>query len=196
MLKFLFDRLAAFAGIVVLSPLLLIIVVAIIADSRGGAFFVQTRVGKDGIYFGLYKFRTMRPQSESAGKLTIGSRDPRITGMGYFLRKYKLDELPQLLNVLFGDMSLVGPRPEVPEFVALYSEEQRQVLNIRPGITDYASLKYFHESELLAASANPKATYIAEVMPAKLSLNLEYMAQRSFIEDLKIIGLTIGRIFL
>jgi lipopolysaccharide/colanic/teichoic acid biosynthesis glycosyltransferase len=194
MAKWIFDRLASLLGILVLSPILLIAAIAVIADSRGGAFFVQTRTGKGGVPFGLFKFRTMRPHSESQGKLTIGSRDPRITSVGYVLRKYKIDELPQLINVVLGHMSLVGPRPEVPEYTDMYNADQRRVLEVKPGITDYASLLYFHESELLARSANPRKTYIEEVMPAKLRLNLEYIERRSFKEDLRIIAKTISRI--
>lgn len=195
MVKFLFDRVVALAGIVLLLPMFVGLAVAIAIDSRGGVFFVQQRTGRRGQLFGIYKFRTMRPFSEKEGKLTVGSRDPRVTRVGYILRKYKLDELPQLFNVLIGDMSLVGPRPEVPEYVAMYNPGQRRVLEVRPGITDYASLRYFHESELLASSADPEHTYIKEVMPAKLALNLEYIKRRSFFEDVKILILTISRIF-
>jgi lipopolysaccharide/colanic/teichoic acid biosynthesis glycosyltransferase len=193
--KFIFDRLAALLGIVILSPLFICLAAAVAIDSRGGAFFVQQRVGRDGRLFGIYKFRTMRPFSEKEGKLTVGSRDPRVTRVGYVLRVYKLDELPQLFNVLLGDMSLVGPRPEVPGYVALYTPSQRRVLEVRPGITDYASLRYFHESELLARSADPEQTYINEVMPNKLALNLEYIERRSFFGDIKILLATVSRIF-
>lgn len=189
-----FDKLAAFLGLLILSPLLIIIALAISFDSRGGVFYIQTRIGKDFKPFGLYKFRTMRPDSESKGRLTIGKDDPRITRVGAFLRKYKLDELPQLINVLNGTMNLVGPRPEVLEYVQLYNEEQRKVLSVKPGITDYASLAYFDENELLAQSSNPRQTYIDEVMPAKLKLNLEYIENRSFGEDLRIVFRTIGRV--
>jgi|SRR5690554_1744230 len=195
MLRALFDKIAALIGLLILSPLFLIIALAIVVDSRGGVFFIQTRVGKDFKPFGLYKFRTMRPFSESEGRLTVGNNDPRITRVGIHLRKYKLDELPQLINVVNGTMNLVGPRPEVPEYVEYYTEEQRKVLSVKPGITDYASLLYFNENEILAKSNNPKETYLNEVMPAKLKLNLEYMANKSFGEDLKIIFKTIGKIF-
>jgi len=137
----------------------------------------------------------MRNDSEKKGQLTIGSRDPRITGIGYFLRKAKLDELPQLINVLKGDMSLVGPRPEVRKYVDLYTEEQKKVLLVRPGITDYASLKYFEESDLLAKSAEPEKTYIEVIMPEKLKINLEYIDKVSLGEDIRIIFKTIKRIF-
>ena len=195
MLRAIFDKVAAIFGLLVLSPLFVIIAVAITLDSRGGVFFIQTRVGKDFKPFGLFKFRTMRPFSESQGKLTVGNNDPRITRVGIFLRKYKLDELPQLINVVNGTMNLVGPRPEVAEYVDYYTEKQRKVLSVKPGITDYASLLYFNENEVLALSDNPKQTYLNEVMPAKLKLNLEYMANKSFGEDLKIIFKTIGKIF-
>jgi len=190
-----FDKLAALIGILILSPLFIIMALAISLDSRGGVFFVQCRVGKDFQPFGLYKFRTMRPFAESGGKLTVGNNDPRITKVGVFLRKYKIDELPQLFNVLRGDMNLVGPRPEVPEYVEHYSAEQRKVLSVKPGITDYASLLYFNENEMLARSSNPKETYLKEIMPAKLELNLEYIERRSFGEDLRIIAKTVIKIF-
>lgn len=137
----------------------------------------------------------MKTGSEKKGQLTVGSRDSRITGIGYFLRKLKLDELPQLINVLIGDMSLVGPRPEVRRYVDLYSNEQKKVLGVRPGITDYASLKYFEESDLLAKSADPEKTYIEIIMPEKLRINLEYIEKASLGEDIRIIFKTIGRIF-
>ncbi len=163
--------------------------------SRGGVFFAQKRVGKNNADFSLLKFRTMRTGSEKMGQLTIGSKDLRITKVGYFLRKFKLDELPQLINVLKGDMSLVGPRPEVRKYVELYTPEQMKVLLVRPGITDYASLKYFDENELLAKSDNPEKTYIEKIMPEKLSINLKYIEKVSLAEDIRIIFKTIGRIF-
>ena len=137
----------------------------------------------------------MKPDSDKKGLLTVGGRDPRVTGIGYFLRKYKLDELPQLINVLVGDMSLVGPRPEVRKYVDLYSKEQLHVLDVQPGITDYASIEYSNENELLAKSADPEKTYIEEVMPAKLKLNMKYIEEKSLRTDLKIIFRTIGKIF-
>jgi len=194
MIKFLFDRIAALLAIIILLPLLLVIAIWVTVDSPGGAFFVQTRVGKNGRHFGLLKFRTMRPLSEKGGKLTVGSNDPRITKSGLILRKYKIDELPQLFNVLVGDMSFVGPRPEVPEYVALYTPEQRKVLTVRPGITDEASLAYFNENEILSQSADPEKTYIEEVMPAKIELNLAYLQRRSFLKDLGVIVKTLKRI--
>jgi lipopolysaccharide/colanic/teichoic acid biosynthesis glycosyltransferase len=194
MIKFLFDRVMAALGILFLLPVLLVIVIWVILDSRGGAFFVQTRVGKNGRQFGLLKFRTMRPLSEKDGKLTVGLNDPRLTRAGLTLRKYKIDELPQLLNVLIADMSFVGPRPEVPEYVAQYNSEQRRVLGVRPGITDEASLAYFNENETLAKSDNPEKTYLEEIMPAKIELNLAYLRRRSFFSDVGVILRTLNRI--
>jgi len=155
---------------------------------------LQERVGKDGKSFNLFKFRTMFTGSDKKGLLTVGGRDPRVTGIGYYLRKYKLDELPQLLNVLFGRMSLVGPRPEVRKYVDLYTVEQRRVLDVKPGITDYASLEYFSENELLAKSSDPEQTYIKEIMPAKLELNKRYISEAGLVTDLKLIFRTLGKI--
>lgn len=194
-MKRLFDIVFSLLMLLLLSPLFLVIIIAVILDSKGGAFFGQIRVGLNEKPFRLWKFRTMRPNSESSGQITVGAKDSRITRVGYSLRKYKLDELPQLFNVLIGEMSMVGPRPEVPKYVDLYSIEQKKVLTIKPGITDYASLEYFEESELLAKSSNPEKTYIEEVMPKKLALNLQYVNNRSFIGDMKIILKTIERIF-
>jgi lipopolysaccharide/colanic/teichoic acid biosynthesis glycosyltransferase len=153
-------------------------------------FYLQERIGKKGIPFKLIKFRSMRVDADKEGKLTIGMKDARITKVGLILRKLKLDEFPQFINVLKGDMSIVGPRPEVKEYVDLYSAEQRKVLNVKPGITDYASLEYFKENEILGNSENPKQTYITEVMPAKLELNKKYLANPTIIQDLKIMWLT------
>lgn len=190
MMKRAFDIVFACTMLVLFMPLFTALAIWVSLDSRGGVFFGQERVGKDGRSFRLWKFRTMRPQSEKGGQLTVGSTDARITRAGYFLRKFKVDELPQLWNVVLGDMSVVGPRPEVPRYVALYSPEQRSVLDVRPGITDYASLKYFAESDLLAASNDPEQTYIHEIMPAKLTLNLEYVRKHSLAGDIRIIWLT------
>jgi lipopolysaccharide/colanic/teichoic acid biosynthesis glycosyltransferase len=189
-MKRLFDILFSGVMLLLFLPVFIVIATAISIDSRGGVFFGQVRVGKDGVNFRMWKFRTMRPQAEQSGQLTVGSSDIRITRAGYFLRKLKVDELPQLWNVFKGDMSVVGPRPEVPRYVALYTEDQRRVLSIRPGITDYASLQYFSESDLLAASEDPEQTYIEQIMPAKLNLNLEYVSNYGLLEDLKIIALT------
>lgn len=193
-MKRLFDIVASFIGLLLLSPFLLIIALCVGLSSPGGVFYRQVRVGRYGKDFRLWKFRTMRPDSDKKGLLTVGGRDPRVTRVGYVLRKYKLDELPQLLNVLSGDMSVVGPRPEVRKYVELYTPEQRKVLDVRPGITDYASIEYSDENELLAKSNDPEKTYIEEVMPAKLKLNEKYIAEKSFATDLKIIFRTIGKI--
>jgi lipopolysaccharide/colanic/teichoic acid biosynthesis glycosyltransferase len=195
MVKRTFDILFSFIMLVLLSPLLLVLMILISIDSRGGIFFAQTRVGLNGKNFRLWKFRTMHVNAESSGQLTVGSRDKRITRVGYYLRKFKVDELPQLWNVLEGKMSVVGPRPEVPKYVAMYNENQRKVLSVRPGITDYASILYFSESELLAKSANPESTYINEIMPAKLKLNLDYIGNMGIITDIKIVFATARRIF-
>lgn len=195
MIKRLFDIVAALLGIIILSPLLLIIAVLIVIDSRGGIFYKQTRVGKDMKEFYLFKFRTMFSDSDKKGLLTVGMRDSRITKIGYTLRKYKFDELPQLFNVLNGTMSIVGPRPEVPKYVAMYTNEQKKVLTVRPGITDYASIEYANENAILAKAENPEELYIKEVMPAKLALNEKYIQEMGFATDLKIIFKTIGKIF-
>lgn len=192
--KFIFDRLAALVLVIVLIPLWIVLPLAIVIDSAGSPFFVQTRVGLHGRSFGLLKFRTMRKHAEHLGKLTVGARDPRITRLGYVLRRYKIDELPQLFNVLIGHMSFVGPRPEVPEYVALYDARQRRVLEVRPGLTDYASLRYFDENELLAGAEDPQHTYVHTVMPDKLDINLEYVDRRSFRGDMRILWLTLRRV--
>ena len=193
-MKRIVDLIVSLLAVLVLLPLLVILAVAVALTSPGGAFFSQTRVGLEGKEFRLLKFRSMRPGSEAKGQLTVGGRDPRITAVGHFLRKTKLDELPQLFNILAGDMSLVGPRPEVPKYVALYTPEQRKVLDVRPGLTDYASLEYFEENALLGASENPEQTYIQEVMPAKLALNAKYIQEMGLKTDLKILLRTAGRI--
>lgn len=195
MIKRLFDIFFSLILLIILLPLFIVVSVIIAADSRGGVFFNQERVGWKGKHFKLHKFRTMRPASESAGQITVGMRDPRITAIGYNLRKYKLDELPQLLNILKGEMSVVGPRPEVPRYVALYNEEQRQVLNVKPGLTDYASIDFVDENAILAKSSNPEKTYIEEIMPLKLSLNKKYIQEMSLKTDIKIIFGTIKAIF-
>jgi lipopolysaccharide/colanic/teichoic acid biosynthesis glycosyltransferase len=195
MQKRLFDIIFSLFILVLFFPFGLMIAVLIALDSRGGVFFSQERVGKKGKHFKLLKFRSMHIDSERKGTLTVGMKDPRITRAGYWLRKTKLDEFPQFLNVIFGDMSIVGPRPETPDFVALYSVEQQKVLTVRPGITDYASLKYFKENEILALSSDPRKTYIQEIMPEKLRLNLQYVNEHNFFKDLEIICLTVLKIF-
>lgn len=193
-MKRLFDLTASFIGLLILFPFLFILALLVGFSSPGGVFYRQVRVGRNGIDFRLWKFRTMRPDSDKKGLLTVGGRDPRVTSIGYFLRKYKLDELPQLLNVLSGDMSLVGPRPEVRKYVDMYNAEQKRVLDVRPGITDYASIEYSNENELLAKSADPEKTYIEEVMPAKLKLNMKYIEEKGAFKDVKIILKTVGKI--
>jgi len=193
-MKRLFDILFSTVLIIVLLPLGIVVSIWIILDDFGSPFFVQQRVGLNGRNFGLLKFRSMRKNAESKGQLTVGMKDNRITRSGYFIRKYKIDELPQLVNVFVGEMSVVGPRPEVPKYVLLYNEEQQNVLSIKPGITDFASIEYVRENELLSQSPNPEKTYIEEIMPAKLALNLKYVREQSFLTDMKIILQTIKAI--
>lgn len=194
MMKRSFDLLASLTGIVLLSPLLLLLALLILAGSGWPVFYRQWRVGRHGKDFRLIKFRTMKNRADQQGLLTVSDRDPRITGIGAFLRRYKLDELPQLLNVMVGDMSLVGPRPEVRRYVDLYTEEQKRVLNVRPGITDPASILYAEENKLLSAAENPEAHYIKVIMPEKLRINLNYISERSFGRDLAILFRTVARI--
>lgn len=186
-----FDILFSFFGLLILSPLLLIIWLLIVLTSKGGGFYTQVRVGKGGIDFLLYKFRSMRIGADKRGLITVGGRDPRITNVGYFIRKFKIDELPQLFNVLKGDMSLVGPRPEVRKYVDLYTDEQKRVLSVRPGITDYASIEYVNENELLGKAENPDEVYINQIMPDKIRINMKYIENHSISEYFKIIYLTI-----
>ena len=193
-MKRFFDFLFSIIVLIFFFPIGVLIATCIIFGSKGGIFYKQERVGKDGTLFYLLKFRSMYVNSAVKGSLTVGD-DTRITRVGSLIRKVKLDEFPQFLNVLIGDMSIVGPRPEVSEFVALYSDEQRKVLSVRPGITDEASLAYFEESKLLATSTDPKKTYIEEIMPAKIAINLAYLENRSLLADCKVIGKTILRIF-
>lgn len=194
MTKRLFDIICSFIGIMFLLPLGIILSAAVLLGSKGPVFYVQQRVGKNNQDFGLLKFRSMFVNSDKKGLLTVGNKDNRITRTGGFLRKYKLDELPQLINVLKGDMSLVGPRPEVRKYVELYDDEQQKVLNVQPGITDYASIEYIDENRILGESNNPEQTYIEEVMPAKLRLNLKYVQEKSLITDIKIILKTLQKI--
>ncbi|MBE6063499.1 MAG: sugar transferase [Clostridium butyricum] len=189
--KRVFDILASGIGIIILSPILLIIALRIKTGSDGPVFFKQIRVGKDGKEFEILKFRTMVVNAEKLGRqITVGA-DNRITKVGGFLRKYKLDELPQLFNVFKGDMSLVGPRPEVPRYVKLYTEEQRKVLSVKPGITDLASIRYRDENELLGKAENPDEFYINTIMPDKLALNMEYIDKSNVFYDIYIIIETI-----
>lgn len=190
-IKRIFDFLLSLIGIIILSPILIIVSIAIKLDSRGNILFLQKRVGRYGKEFYIYKFRTMVTDAEKLGKqITVGN-DNRITKVGAFLRKYKIDELPQLFNVLKGDMSLVGPRPEVPRYVKLYNDEQRKVLNVRPGITDMASLRYKDENEILGKVDNPEEYYINVIMKDKLELNLEYIEKSNIFFDLYLIIKTV-----
>lgn len=191
--KRIFDLFASLTVLLIFLPFFLVISIWIAIDSPGGVFYSQVRVGKDGEEFRLMKFRSMHPESDKKGELTIGA-DSRITQAGRFLRKTKIDEFPQLFNIIAGDMSIVGPRPEVPRYVLLYSEEQRRVLSVQPGLTDYASIEYLDEQELLGKSDDPEKTYISEIMPAKLRLNLKYIEDRNFWLDLKLIFRTIFKI--
>ena len=190
-MKRLFDITASFFGILILSPLLIFIGLWVGLSSKGGVFYKQIRVGRNNKDFKLYKFRSMRVNSDKQGLLTVGSKDSRITKAGYFIRKYKIDELPQLFNVLKGDMSFVGPRPEVRRYVDLYSEEQMKVLSVRPGITDPASIKYRNENDILSSQSNPEQYYIQHIMPDKLKINIDYINTRTFVKDIKIIFQTI-----
>lgn len=192
MWKRLFDVLGAAVGLVLLSPLLIGIALWIKLDSRGPVFFRQHRVGRYGEPFQIHKFRSMREDAPLVGpQITVGA-DPRITRAGRFLRRTKLDELPQLLDVLAGTMSLVGPRPEVPRYVAMYPPAVRdKVLSVRPGITDPASIEYRDESTLLARAADPERVYIEQVMPAKLRYAAEYVDRMSLLNDVRLIGATL-----
>ena len=180
-----FDILCSFLGLTVLSPVLLVVSVLVAVTSPGGVFFRQERIGKDGRPFRIFKFRSMR--KDNAGlKITTGN-DSRITPVGRFLRKSKIDELPQLINVLVGDMSFVGPRPEVADYVNLYTPYQRQVLLVRPGITGLASIRFRNENNLLTASDDPNRTYVEQIMPRKIDLDLEYIPHASVFYDIKLI---------
>jgi lipopolysaccharide/colanic/teichoic acid biosynthesis glycosyltransferase len=194
MIKRVFDIVVSFFGLVVILPVFFIIAIAVIVESRGGVFYLQKRVGKNNKDFKIFKFRTMYTNSDKKGLLTVGSDDKRITKIGLILRKYKLDELPQLINVLIGNMSLVGPRPEVRKYVNLYTNEQKKVLGVKPGITDPASLKYSNENEILAQFDDPEKVYIEEIMQAKLNINLEYIKTRSLKSDFKVIIDTLKKI--
>lgn len=178
---------ASGCGLIVLCPIFIIIAIWIKLDSSGPVFYKQIRVGRYNKDFGLLKFRSMRVGSDKAGLITIGGRDPRVTRSGYYIRKYKLDELPQLINVFIGDMSLVGPRPEVRKYVDLYTTEQMEVLNVRPGITDLASIRYRNENELLEKADDPNKYYVDVIMQDKLKINLEYVRNHSFWYDIKLI---------
>ena len=182
-----FDILISAVALFILLPLFVVIAVLIKVTSAGPVFFKQTRVGKGNKDFKIIKFRTMFVNAAQLGSLTVGSKDPRITRIGYFLRKYKLDELPQLFNVLVGEMSIVGPRPELRKYVDMYTEEQLKILNVKPGITDYASIEYRNENALLATAVNPEQYYIDHVMPDKIQLNYKYLLNRTPTSYFKVI---------
>jgi lipopolysaccharide/colanic/teichoic acid biosynthesis glycosyltransferase len=190
MIRF-FDIVLSLIGLVILLPVFLVISIWIKLDSPGPIFFKQDRVGLNGIDFHLIKFRTMFLNSDRKGLLTVGNSDNRVTSSGYFLRKFKIDELPQLANVFIGKMSIVGPRPEVRKYVDLYTEDQRLVLSVPPGITDYSSIKFRNENELLAKSSMPEECYIKDILPIKLKLNMIYIRDRSIYQYFKIIILTL-----
>lgn len=183
----LFDIIFSSLGLILLFPLFVIIYILIVIESKGSGFYLQSRVGKDGVDFKLYKFRSMRVGSDKKGLITIGERDPRMTRIGFFIRRFKLDELPQLINVFKGEMSLVGPRPEVRKYVNLYNQEQIKVLSVRPGVTDYASIEYANENEILGNAIDPERVYIEEIMPRKIELNMKYITDQNIKEYFKII---------
>lgn len=193
MIRF-FDILLSSLGLILLSPIFLIIYIVIRSSSKGPGFYSQKRIGKHGRPFRLYKFRTMRIGSDKGRLITVGGKDSRITKAGFYIRKYKLDELPQLWNVLIGDMSLVGPRPEVERYVKLYTPSQRVVLSVKPGITDYASIAFSEENIILGRAKNPEKMYIQEIMPKKIEINLQYINNRNLKEYFKIIFLTFVKI--
>ena len=193
MLKRIFDTTLSLFGLIILLPFMLIIAVFIKFDSKGPIFFRQVRVTKGGKEFKIFKYRTMKVGSDKYSQITVG-KDGRITKIGSFLRKYKLDEIPQLINVLIGDMSLVGPRPEVPKYVALYTDEQKEILRVRAGITDYASIEFSDENNLLALEEDSEKAYIEKIMPKKIELNKKYLSEISILTDIKIILLTIKKI--
>lgn len=186
-MKRFFDITFSFFGLLFILPILLIVSLLIKFTSRGNVFYRQVRVGKNNKDFRIFKFRTMHINADKLGLLTVGGRDPRVTKVGYYLRKSKLDELPQLINVLIGDMSFVGPRPEVRKYVDLYTEEQKKVLTVRPGITDLASVEYRNENEILSKQENPNQYYIDVIMPHKLNINLKYIKERSLLKDINVI---------
>lgn len=190
MIRF-FDVFLSGLGLIVLFPLLLLITIWIKLDSAGPVFYKQQRVGQHDKDFYLYKYRSMRVGADKGSLITMGSMDSRVTKSGYYLREFKLDELPQLINVIKGDMSLVGPRPEVRRYVDLYTEKQREVLRVKPGITDYASIKYAYENTMLGESSDPEKVYVETIMPDKIALNMKFIRHHSIFEYFKVIILTL-----
>lgn len=193
-MKRLFDIVASGLGLIVLSPLFLILAIWIKQDSKGPVFYRQVRVGKDNRDFRIFKFRSMRVGSDKGSLVTIGGRDPRVTRSGYWIRKFKLDELPQLINVFIGDMSLVGPRPEVRHYVDYWTPEQMHVLDVRPGITDPASIKFRNENELMGKAEDPEKYYIEVIMQEKIKIYLEYVENYSFMGDIGLVFNTLWTI--
>ena len=186
-MKRFFDVVASGFGLIVLSPLFLVLAIWIKCDSKGPVFYRQVRVGRGNKDFRIFKFRSMRVGADKGSLVTIGGHDPRVTRSGYFIRKFKFDELPQLINVLVGDMSLVGPRPEVRHYVDYWTPEQMHVLDVRPGITDPASIKFRNENELLEQAEDPEKYYIEVIMQEKIKLYLEYVEKHSFLYDFGLI---------
>ncbi|MDU8886151.1 sugar transferase [Yeosuana sp. MJ-SS3] len=194
-MKRVFDILFSFIGLILLFPFFIIISIIIMVESKGPVFFLQERVGINNKDFKIFKFRTMYVGSDKKGLLTVGDRDPRVTKVGYFLRKYKFDEIPQLINVFIGNMSFVGPRPEVRKYVNHYSENDLKILAIKPGITDYASIHFRNEAELLKSVKDPDLLYVKEILPEKIRLNKLYLNNPTIYQDFKIILNTIRVVF-
>ncbi|WP_418603892.1 sugar transferase [Hwangdonia sp.] len=194
MVKRVFDLVFSFIGLLLLAPFLILIAILIKVDSKGHVLFIQNRVGKNNVDFNIFKFRTMHVKSEKKGLLTLGNHDSRITKIGYFLRRYKIDEFPQLINILKGDMSFVGPRPELRYYVNFYNDDDMRIFKVRPGITGLASLKYRNEVELLKAAENPEEFFIKTIIPDKLRFNKMYIEKRNFFFDLKLIFLTVIKV--
>lgn len=194
MVKRFFDLFLAIVGLLLLSPFLILVAILVKLDSPGPALFIQNRVGRHNKDFKIYKFRTMRIQSQKKGLLTIGNNDSRVTKVGYFLRRYKIDEFPQLLNIIKGDMSFVGPRPELRYYVNFYKPEDLMILRVRPGITGLASLKYRNEVELLKQADDPESYFINTIIPDKLRYNKLYISKQNFFFDLYLILLTVIRV--
>jgi len=189
-MKRLFDIILSVFGLVIISPIFIVISFLIVLTSKGPVFYIQERIGRNSKPFKLFKFRSMRVGSDKKGLLTLGDNDSRVTKVGYFIRKSKIDELPQLINVLLGDMSFVGPRPEVEKYGSLYDDNQKQILKVRPGITDLASIKYRDEAEMLNKQEDPESYYIKVIMPDKVNINLDYIKKANFFSDIKVIFLT------
>lgn len=189
------DLLAALLGVIIISPLLLVIALIVKVESAGPVIYCQKRMGRNFRPFSIYKFRTMYTGADADGNTCTVKGDPRITAIGSFLRKTKMDELPQLFNVLKGDMSLVGPRPEVARYVEMFREDYKTVLSVRPGITDYAAIEFRHEESILARYGDPQDAYVKEILPAKIVLYKKYIAEQSLLTDLKLIVKTFGSLF-